>query len=88
MTIWVVESGEYEQRGVDLVAATPEAARAGLIEQHEKFYREHPEHADNFLAVEWSELLRDGEDFKVIKTYRDTRVKPTEYTISQYDYAS
>ncbi len=50
--VWVVETGEYEQRHVWLVAESPEAAAAEIKRQYGSPY-----------VVEWDELKADGDHY-------------------------
>ena len=52
--VWVIESGEYEQRFVNAVASSPEAA----LEYLRNLYS-HP------YVVTWEPLVKDGEDYSI-----------------------
>lgn len=92
-TIWVIEEGEYEQRSVCGVGASPEKCVELLKEQHIKFQKEHPEARDhNGWEVKWGDLTHEvctrsdivGWDYWQIesKSNGSTRV----YEIRQYNF--
>ncbi len=90
-TIWVVQSGEYEDRCVNLIAVSPEAAREGLIEQHRLFQIKHPEYKDKSgWNLTWGPLRQIAVDeYGIIsKWHMDTVSGETIYSIEEYDFAA
>lgn len=67
-TVWLVESGEYEQRGVDLVGATKASAAAALRRSYGPPYR-----------VEWVDHLDDPERPHMIGRFEDVAGFSTEH---------
>lgn len=76
--IWIVESGEYEQQHIDLVADSPEAAELAIKNRYSDPY-----------IVEWSSLTEDDWGFHITGNFESvpwhsTRHKAT-FDISAYD---
>lgn len=88
-TVFVVESGNYEQRGIDLIAESVDAAVEGLKEQHENFYAAHPQYAAP--VTQWSSvehragMLSSGEIWEEWTIKETSRGSTTEHTITEWE---
>ncbi len=88
--IWVVQSGQYEERVVNLVAISPQTALAGLKEQHARFLAEYPEHAVQYGPVSWDLREIASDRWEATCRYRNLSRDYdmlSEYEIDLYDFA-
>lgn len=71
MKVWVMESGDYEQRMAYGVFSSPEAAQVWL----------HKTYADPYI-VEWGrmEIDPDGEHAEIVGRFEHVRHKSTRHT--------
>lgn len=81
MKVIVIESGEYEQRGVCAVAADEQAALAYLMRSDTEFFDRHPEHAWQ-AAKRWQGPIERNDDRVIIKHWDGGE---TEYTLTPYE---
>lgn len=77
--VWVVESGEYSQRGIVLVGASLDAARQAVIAQYAPPY-----------IVEWEPVVNDAfEDWILVGNFEQVLGKSmkhrAEFTITPYE---
>ncbi len=54
MSVWVVQTGDYEQRGICLIAASLEVAVKAIKERYPAPYK-----------VTWEELVQQGSDYEL-----------------------
>ena len=66
--VWVVESGDYDSRGVDGVAISPEAAVEAIKARHAEY------------KVKWHEPTKDGESMCLRGDFAFMRGKSTQHT--------
>ncbi len=81
MRVWIVESGDYEQRGIDLVAESLEAAIKAIKERYGPPY-----------IVEWDELNEDKWGLSLTGNFAHVAGKSAEHTgtfeIAAWDVAT
>lgn len=77
--VWIVESGDYEQRGIDLVAASPEAAVAAIKGRYD----------NGHYVVRWEDPTSDDRGWTLVGHFDAVPGWSTEhraiYDITEYE---